>query len=161
MIQNFSRYQCFPIVGKIWDKKKKRFVEEHYTKNGYVYVNLQNDEGIWKKMLYHRAILMSYLGEGIPVGLEVNHIDECKTNNQIKNLNLMTHRDNCNHGTRNERRAKTQSKRVQAFDKEGHLIYDFPSAHEAQRQMGFAQQNISKCCLGKRKSHKGYIWRYA
>ena len=161
MIQNFSRYQCFPSIGKIWDKKKKEFVKGSENGRGYIIVNLQNDEGIWKTMCYHRAILMSYMGEGIPVGYEVNHIDEDKTNNQIKNLNLMTHRENCNHGTRTERLAKALSKRVQAYDKQGNLVYDFPSAHEAERQFGFKNGNIIKCCKGKRKTHKGLIWKYA
>ena len=161
MIQNFSRYQCFPSVGKIYDLKKKRFVKGYEHPNGYIYVCLQNDEGEWKMMLFHRAILEAYRGSSIPVGYEVNHIDECKTNNQIKNLNLMTPKENCNFGTRNERRAKTQSKRVKAFDKQGNLVYDFPSTKEAQRQIGFNNGNISKCCNGKLKSAYGFIWIYA
>lgn len=177
MIQNFSRYQVFPSVGKIYDLKKKRFVEGCEHPSGYVYVCLQNDEGEWKMMRFHRVILEAYRGEGIPVGLEVNHIDECKTNNQIKNLNLMTPKQNTNWGTCIERRAKANtnnpkliasltnhpnlSKRVQAFDKQGHLVYDFPSSKEAERQMGFKHGSISRCCNGKRKSAHGYIWRYA
>ena len=171
MIENFSRYQCFPSVGKIWDKKKKRFVEGCDNGHGYIIVTLQNDNGKWKTMLYHRAILMAYLGEGIPVGYEVNHIDECKTNNQIKNLNLMTPKENCNHGTRNKRVAKAQrndpnrSKRVQAFDKQGNLVYDFPSSMEAQRQFGFNNGAIIACCKNKfnregNNVYKGLIWRY-
>ena len=52
------------------------------------------------------------------------------------------------------------SKAVQALDKiTGEVVYEFPSAAEAQRQ-GFNSGCISDCCLGKRKSHKGLIWRY-
>ena len=167
MIQNFSRYQVFPTVGKIYDKKRKRFVKGCELPNGYIYVWLQNDEGIWKKMCYHRVILEAYRGEGIPVGYEVNHIDEDKTNNQIRNLNLMTRKENNNFGTRTERAAKAQmndpnkSKRVQGFDKDGNLVYDFPSSKEAKRQMGFNNGNINSCCKGKLKSAYGYIWKYA
>ena len=35
--------------------------------------------------------------------LEINHKDENKTNNCINNLEWVTHKDNCNHGTRNQR----------------------------------------------------------
>ena len=166
MIQNFSRYQCFPSVGKIWDKKKKEFVKEYYTKDGYIIVNLCNDEGKWRTMIYHRAILQAYRGSSIPRGFQVNHINEIKTDNRIKNLNLMTCKENNNWGTHIERVAKANtnhpnmSKRVQAYDKQGNLVFDFPSAMEAERQ-GFNQGHISSCCNGKRKSHKGYIWRYA
>ena len=167
MIQNFSRYQCFPTVGKIYDKKLKRFVKGYEQASGYIRVCLQDDDGNWIKMLFHRAILEAYIGEGIPQGFEVNHIDECKKNNQIKNLNLMTHNENINFGTRNERIAKAQmndpnrSKRVQAFNKDGKLVFDFPSSMEAQRKMGFNNSHIIECCKGKLKTHKGLIWRYA
>lgn len=36
----------------------------------------------------------------------------------------------------------------------------FVSASEAQRKLGFYKSHISACCLGKRKSTKGYRWRY-
>lgn len=52
------------------------------------------------------------------------------------------------------------SKPVEALDKTtGKVVYVFPSAKEAERH-GFYNSNISDCCNGKRKSHKGYIWRY-
>lgn len=165
MIQNFSRYQCFPTVGKIYDKKRKRFVNGYEHPSGYIYVWLQDDYGNWKYMLFHRVILEAYRGEGIPQGLEVNHINECKTDNQIRNLNLLTPKDNTNWGTGIERCAKVRinhpnmSKRIQAFDKDGNLIYDFPSAREAERQ-GFNNSHIIKCCKGKLKTHKGLIWKY-
>lgn len=176
MVQNFSRYQVFPTVGKIYDKKKKRFVKGRFDKDGYILVWLQDDNGNWKTMRFHRVILEAYRGEGIPDGLEVNHINECKTENQIKNLNLMTPKENCNWGTRNERSAKAnsiiqrnhpmKSKRVQVFNKDGNLLYDFPSAMEAERQMGFHQSNITSCCKNKyiregNNVYKGLIWKYA
>lgn len=52
-----------------------------------------------------------------------------------------------------------KSKAVQALDKNGNIVYEFPSTAEAQRQ-GFNAGAISECCNGKRKSYKGYIWRF-
>lgn len=52
------------------------------------------------------------------------------------------------------------SKPVQALDKvTGEVVYEFPSTQEAQRQ-GFNAGNITNCCNGNRKTHKGFIWRY-
>ena len=59
-----------------------------------------------------------------------------------------------------EKKAAAQSKAVQALNKDGNVIYEFPSAAKAGRQ-GFNASAIAKCCLGKLKSHKGLIWRYA
>ena len=52
-----------------------------------------------------------------------------------------------------------KSKAVQALDKDGNIVYEFPSMAEAGRQ-GFKQSAVSNCCLGKVKTHKGLIWRY-
>lgn len=53
-----------------------------------------------------------------------------------------------------------ESKPVQAIDpKTGEVVKEFPSVREAGRK-GFHQSTISACCKGKRKTHKGYRWRY-
>ena len=39
------------------------------------------------------------------------------------------------------------------------LIRVWDSVSEASRN-GFDKANISKCCLGKYKTHKGFIWSY-
>ena len=46
------------------------------------------------------------------------------------------------------------------FSKNGEFIAEYPSTMEAERQTGCHQQNICKCCKGKRKSAGGFIWRY-
>ena len=52
------------------------------------------------------------------------------------------------------------SKPIQALDKvTGEVVFTFPSAKEAERQYGFSAEHISACCLGKLKTHKGYIWK--
>lgn len=53
-----------------------------------------------------------------------------------------------------------KSKAVLALDKNGNVVYEFPSTAEAQRQ-GFSAGHISECCLGKLKTYKGFIWCYA
>ena len=44
--------------------------------------------------------------------------------------------------------------------KDGNIIAEYPSMWEAQRQTGAMQQNIMKCCQGKRHTAGGYGWRY-
>ena len=53
------------------------------------------------------------------------------------------------------------SKIVIQIDKSTYeTIAEFPSASEAERQLGYSQANISRCCSGKIKSAYGYIWKY-
>lgn len=130
---------------------------------GYLIVNLCKN-GKVKALYIHRLVWMTFNG-AIPDGLQVNHIDECKTNNRLENLNLMTCKENINFGTHNQRMAKamtnhpSMSKAVIGFDADGKIVFQFPSAKEAQRQ-GFNHGNLSACCRGERKTHRGYRWRY-
>lgn len=132
-------------------------------KDGYQRVCLYDDEGNAKMYQLHRVVYEAFTCEPIPIGMQVNNIDECKTNNQKSNLNLMTCKENNNFGTRNARITKAKingkrSKQVGAF-KDGKIVLSFPSTREAGRN-GFNQGHIASCCRGEIKSHKGYEWRY-
>ena len=50
---------------------------------------------------------------------------------------------------------------VLQFSKDGELIAEYPSLHEAERQTGCYPSSICQCCKGKLKSTGGYIWMYA
>ena len=47
------------------------------------------------------------------------------------------------------------------FTKSGEFMKEWPSAHEAERQLKISQSNIGKCLKGRRKSAGGFVWRYA
>ena len=46
------------------------------------------------------------------------------------------------------------------FSKDGELVKEWPSAKEAERQLGISQGNICNCLKGRYKSTGGFIWRY-
>ena len=96
----------------------------------------------------------------IPKQFCVNHIDEDKTNNTASNLEWCTYKENSNHGTRNERMAKTKNKPVCQYTRDGKLIKVWQSVNEVKRQLGFDCGNISKVALGKQKTAYGYVWKY-
>lgn len=142
---------------------KGRLLKPETDKNGYQLVHLSKD-GEGKKFLVHRLVYIAFNGE-IPEGMEVNHINEVKSDNQIENLNLMTHAENVNWGTRNQRSAKARinhpirSKPVVGYDEKDNVVVTFPSASEAERN-GFYQSNVAACCRGERLTYKGLIWKY-
>lgn len=54
-----------------------------------------------------------------------------------------------------------KSKQIAQYDKQTlKLIKVWDSMMDVERELGIAQQNISKCCKGKRKSAGGFIWKY-
>ena len=136
-----------------------RILKPQKDTSGYLKVALYKD-GHAKRLFVHRLVADAFIQN--PNNLEtVNHKDEVKTNNVASNLEWMSQKDNNNYGTRNKRVAESLSNQVQMFDKAtGELLATFPSTHEAERVTRIAYQSISSCCLGKRKSAGGYVWKY-
>ena len=141
---------------------KSKLMTPSANTDGYFKVNLRKN-GENKTCYVHRLIAQTFIPnpENKP---EINHIDEDKTNNRVDNLEWKWHKDNINHGTHNERSAKTRtngkkSKRVLQLSLDGELIREWESTQECGRN-GFSQSAVCNCCNGKRKSAYGYIWRY-
>lgn len=139
---------------------KQRLLTTRDNGRGYVYVVLSK-EGIHRNKYVHRLVAESFV-ENTRKGIakEVNHKDECTSNNYYKNLEWVTRKENNIYGTRLEKVAKARSKIVVQYDKNGNLIREWKSACEIQRVLGFSQGHISNCCLCKTKSAYGYKWVY-
>ena len=143
---------------------KEKILKPQINRRGYYQVGLYK-QSIGKNYKVHRLVYEAFNGQ-IPEGLQVNHINEVKTDNRLENLNLMTHKENVNWGTRNERAGKVlknrkdQSKLVLQYDLQDNFVKEYASTHQVERELGFAQGHISDCCKGKRKQAYGYKWKY-
>ena len=143
--------------------------------DGYLKVNLRKNRKR-KTCSVHRLVAETFLPnpENKP---QVNHKDEDKTNNFVflnedgtvnkkkSNLEWKSPKDNCNHGTRNERIAKAntngkKSKKVLQLSLSGELIREWESTNECGRN-GFNQSAVAKCCRGEKPQYKGFKWCYA
>ena len=138
---------------------KERFLKPNVSYGGYLRVGLYAG-GKRKWFRVHRLVCEAF-HENPENKLDVNHINENKTDNRACNLEWSTAKENCNHGTRNARIAETKSKPVGQYTLDGELIKIWPSTQEAQRQTGFSQGNICKTANGKYKQAYGFIWKYA
>ena len=158
-VSNFGR-----ILSLNYNKTgKPELMTPRKRKDGYFQVNLRKN-GEYKTCSLHRLVAQTFLPN--PNNLpQVNHIDQDKTNNRVENLEWKSPKDNCNHGTRNERIAKANtngklSKKVLQFTLNGKLIREWPSIMECERN-GFDSGNVCKCCNGKLPHYKGFLWMYA
>lgn len=82
---NYSRNK-----GRVLTKRKNR---------GYWSVALSKDKS-YRRFSIHRLVYQSFVGE-IPKGKQINHIDGDKLNNKLKNLEVVTPKENTQHAWRN------------------------------------------------------------
>ena len=141
--------------GQIWSYRSKKFLKPNKNTSGYLYVILYKDENK-KHYFIHRVVAENFIPNPENL-LQVNHIDENKTNNAIENLEWCTPVYNTNYGTRNKRASR--SKFIPVYCEELHKVFE--SAKTAAEELGIHRCNITSCCKGKRKTCGGYHWRYA
>lgn len=133
------------------------------AKSGYMVVNL-----ISKTHYVHRLVCEAFI-EDIPDGLTVNHKNGIKEDNRIENLEIMSYSENHLHAFSLLHRKPSSlgkfganhnvSKPIIQKDTSGNFIAEFENARQAEKS-GFSYKNISACCNGKCKSHKGFVWEF-
>ena len=77
-------------------------------------------------------------------------------------LRWVTYKENTNNPSTLEAvraRAGKSPKAVQQYMGD-RLVAEYDSISDAARKLGLKVNCISRCCLGKRKTYKGYNWRF-
>jgi len=114
LIDGFDDYYISPD-GTIYSTKyskrynhegKLRILKPRTHPSGYLYAGLFKGVGSSKQRLWrrvHRLVVESYIGP-IADGLEVNHKDLNKHNNNVSNLEIVTRRQNIIHFHANKKK---------------------------------------------------------
>lgn len=126
--------------------------------NGYVVHGLYKGNKR-KVFLLHRLVWETF-NKQVPDGYEINHIDENKENNRLENLVLVTHKENCNWGTRNIRQKEKVGKKIIQYTLDGKFVNEYQSAREIERKTGFNYNSILRCCRGIYRQSYNYIWKF-
>ena len=141
--------------GRIRNIKRDKILS-NLNVNGYMAINLHKN-GVMKQYKIHRLVAEAFIPN--PNSLpQVNHKDECKTNNVWTNLEWCDNRYNSNYGTRNHRISETKKNIVYQYSGNT-LVAVYSSLSELQTK-GFNIGHISECCSRKRNKHNGYRWSY-
>ena len=126
---------------------------------GYVRWNFGIDKETKKQIEYqaHRAVYQAFHpDEEIDI---INHIDGCRNNNRLSNLENVSQSQNVLYGL--QLRSK---KSVAQLDEQGNLIALYPSASEAERQIRDPEthKSIGQISSAIRNHMKafGYYWQY-
>jgi len=92
------------IVGAAWSRKMKteRLLKNHANNRDYRTISLYNTEGKKRTWFVHQLVAAAFLGDNISCPtcgnkFEINHKNGDKMNNQIDNLEYVTHGKNMAH----------------------------------------------------------------
>lgn len=155
--------------GKVISTKSGKEKSILSDKRGYQRVALWKN-CVGRKFRVHRLVCFSFLPNQNNEPY-VNHKDGDPSNNNLENLEWISHGDNIKHaysalgktgvnkgkfGIKNHR-----SKAVLMIDDEGKVVHRYECVRDAARDGGFDNGAISMCCNGKYKSHKGFVWEFA
>ena len=144
---------------------EEKIMKLHTHRDGYLTVRIVKNK-IVKTYKVHRLVLMTFNPINNMNKLDVNHIDENKTNHKLENLNSMNRKENINYGSGCERRSYSKSiPLVMLEPSTNNFIKSFIGSTEVERQLGFNHGYINKCCNNKlykqgNNVYKGFRWVY-
>lgn len=143
--------------GQVKNNKTNKILSQS-TQQDYKHVTL-NIDGKQKRMRVHRLVAEVFLDnpQNKPY---VNHKDGNRGNNSVENLEWVTPAENTQHAVLTGLFVSGVAKPVNQYSLDGQLMMTFPSATEASRQTGTAQEKITMCCKRQRETANDYQWRY-
>lgn len=140
--------------GKIKSLYTNKLIKPFIMEKGYVEVSLWINN---KRKTYrvHRLVAETFIPnpDKLP---EINHKDENKQNNSVDNLEWCTSKYNHDYGSRNSK----MKKKICQLDKKDHLIKIWDGIVDIEKELKIFGSNITTVCKGRRKTYKGYKWKY-
>jgi len=149
-------------------RKKHRILSPSIKHNGYLGVNLYDEnKKMWNKQI-HRLVAIAFIPnpDNLP---QVNHIDENKENNHADNLEWCTQNQNIHHGTLYQRVRETRISEqlknapipIIQCDLDGNPIREFSSITEASKILGINKGNIQRACVNfPYRTSRGFKWKF-
>lgn len=131
-----------------------------YYSSGYRYIELFHDdeetrERKKQRKAIHRLVAEAFIPCENPEGMVVNHKNEVRSDNNVTNLEWLTHAENIRYS-----KAST-SYRIYLYDAEGNIVADYKSVRDAVRRHRPQPSGarIYDCIHHPRKSHQGLYYR--
>lgn len=160
-IKDFPKYEVSNLgnIKSFTRKSKGNNLVPQPTRKGYLQILLYKDGKPHPKKV-HRLVAEAFISN-LKNEPQVNHIDGDKTNNCVNNLEWCNNSYNQLHAYKNGLEKPKYKKKVKQYDLNGTYINTFDYIRIAARLLNVDESSVAKCCLGKRKSAGGYIWKYA
>lgn len=162
MMKDIKEYEGLYAVsdeGRVWSYRNNRFLGVYVDSRGYPLVKLCKD-GSQKNFRVHRLVLETFEPKVNMKDLQVNHINEDKTDNRLENLEWTTSKENTLHSRHKLKGTRGKRRRVEQYTLEGKYIATYPSQAEAARQTDINRYCISDVLRGRNHTAGGFIWRF-
>ncbi len=168
-LEGFSKYK-FSNSGKVWSKHYNRELLVKPTDEGYVRMELRNDDGKPQKHLVHRLVALIFIPnpEKKPT---VNHKNHNRADNRVENLEWATMAEQNNHSRKVSKEVSRLigARAVWRCSLDGKKIEYYETIRDAEKWVEEckltkttkkANTNISAVCLNKKKNAYGFKWIY-
>ena len=146
--------------------EKERVLKQEVNLHGYCTLRLcKNSE--YKRFFIHRLIANAFIPNPKNKS-SINHINSIRDDNEIDNLEWVTHSENCIHGHKYGNMKNSSKvhcgnvgKSVFQISRDGAVIRKYNTMTDASVSTGTLRTNIGLACRGKLKTAGGYKWAYA
>lgn len=146
-------------TGEIYSMYVNRFLKLSIDSNGYQYIDLRGMNTPIKNPKIHRLVMLAFSKEKQKE--QINHVDGNKLNNDIKNLEWCTNKENRIHAINNNLKDEVMYGIAQ-YDLNNNLINVFETCEKALEHLGKDIKysgNIGRVIRGKRKTAYGFKWK--
>ena len=151
--------------GRVRSVRNQKLMKPKTDKKGYKVIQFSVN-GEKKGFKVNRLVAQAFIEN--PNNLPCTNHKNCITDdNRVENLEWCDYLYNNHYGNRIEKASGKMvnnpriSKVVYKYTLDGQFVAQYPSANEAQRDMGIRySKGVSMCCRGINKTYKGYRWSY-
>ena len=169
-VSNLGRIKRIRFINNKANKNKEKIINQTDNGNGYKIVGLCKN-GKRKNYYVHRLVADAFIINQNNYK-EINHIDNDRSNNKVKNLEWCNRNYNIKYSYNKGkhiapkpmlgRKGKNHpmSKKVKQYDLLGNFIKEYESASLASEETNICYMSIKKCRCGKQKTAGGFIWTY-
>lgn len=155
-IKGFETYQITDD-GRVWSKISNKWLKPSMNDRGYLVVTLIKEKNKYRTKV-HRLVAEAFIPNPYNKPC-IDHINTIRNDNNKDNLRWCTPEENSNNILTKQKQKNAQCKKVVQYSMDEKIIKIWNSARECGIN-GFNYKNISDCCNGRAKTHRGFKWSF-